>query len=196
MILGIGQLSKHLDEIESETAVLQVSADGDAFFILKALQHAIQAARMGHNGVGAVIKDTTGEIVSYGRNETKNEDHPDAFLRHAELMSIIELNRQLPSGLHIPDEDRYSLYSSLKPCGLCTHGILLERRRIGEVIYGGHDLAGSFDLHGLSETWQTMLKKGKVIFRQATVSERIRKLCDEVFTLSNTSIKSKDTRSQ
>src|SRR5919202_6264536 len=76
-----------------------------------------EAFQAGSIPVGAVLVDTNGEIVRFGRNRSNEKAGPvgqvvGSYIAHAEINAL----PTLPPG----DYRDYSLYTSLEPCFLCT----------------------------------------------------------------------------
>jgi tRNA(adenine34) deaminase len=98
----------------------------------------------GSAGVGAVIVDGDGHIVSRGRNRRHDPRPRDGALAgtrlaHAEMCALAEL----PPGTC----EHYTLYTTFEPCLMCAGAIMLAR--IPRVRYAAADPV--FD--GLHDCW-------------------------------------------
>lgn len=92
--------------------------------------------------VGALIVDTTGNIIAEGVNSTLNSLD---IAGHAEINAIRVAMQQM-GGRHLGD---YILYTTLEPCPMCAFAI--REARISKLVFGAFDLkqgsAGSrFDI--------------------------------------------------
>lgn len=84
--------------------------------------------------VGAVLVDDHGDVVAEGRNRFAEQDAPagqlaGTALGHAELNALA----QLAPG----DYERYTLYTTLEPCLLCTAA--LTHVHVGQVHFAAAD---------------------------------------------------------
>lgn len=95
-----------------------------------ALSEARLAAQRGETPVGAVIVNTSGEILAQNGNRTREMSDPTA---HAEVLVIREVCAQLGSE-RLPDLD---LYVTLEPCPMCAMAI--SSARIARLYYGAPD---------------------------------------------------------
>ena len=108
--------------------------------MIRALELAERAARIGEVPVGAVIVDPeTQEIVAEGHNQPIADHDPTA---HAEIRALRAAaqkreNYRLP-GLH--------LYVTLEPCVMCAGAISFAR--IGKVVFAASDPKGGALVHG------------------------------------------------
>lgn len=88
----------------------------------------------GNIGVGAVLTDPRGRIVTVGRNRVADEEAPagrmrSTFIAHAELDVLAQLR---------PGNYRdYILWTTLEPCVLCSVAILISN--IGSVTFAARD---------------------------------------------------------
>ena len=95
-----------------------------------ALSEARLAAERCETPVGAVIVNTSGEILAQNGNRTRELSDPTA---HAEVLVIREVCAQLGSE-RLPDLD---LYVTLEPCPMCAMAI--SSARIARLYYGASD---------------------------------------------------------
>lgn len=80
--------------------------------------------------VGAVIIDSSENIIAEGENRKQRDNDPTA---HAEILAIREATRRLQSWrLH-----ECSLYVTLEPCPMCAGAIV--QARLGLLVYGVDD---------------------------------------------------------
>lgn len=96
-----------------------MSIDKDRFFLEMALEEAEQALKEDTYPVGAVIVDENFNLISRGRNRV----HPakDATA-HTEIDAIRNAGQAIFNAKI--KREKFTLYSSLEPCPMCTGGIL------------------------------------------------------------------------
>jgi tRNA(adenine34) deaminase len=99
-----------------------------------AFEEAWASWKSGSAGVGAVILDAAGDIVSRGRSRVWDE--PDGtsplagtFMAHAEMNALACLS---PGNYH-----GYSIYTTFEPCAMCAATMLLYRLPV--VLYAAAD---------------------------------------------------------
>ncbi len=97
----------------------------------QALQQAEQAFVLDEVPVGAVIIDSTGNIIATAHNE---QEHRNDVSAHAEMLAI----RQAETKLKRWRLDDLTLYVTLEPCPMCAGAILLSR--IKRLVYGTADI--------------------------------------------------------
>jgi tRNA(Arg) A34 adenosine deaminase TadA len=88
----------------------------------------------GSAGVGAVILDASGEVVSVGRNRMMDQPTEPGILAgnrlaHAEMNAL--------TALPLTSVGHYTLYTSFEPCLMCASAIL--QSRIAKVAYAAAD---------------------------------------------------------
>jgi tRNA(Arg) A34 adenosine deaminase TadA len=93
-----------------------------------------ESLRHGSLPIGAVLRNSAGEIVAAGRNRRAETDIPvgqlgNTALAHAEMNVLA----QLPPVPH----DECTLFTTLEPCLLCTSALRLTR--VGEVRFAAAD---------------------------------------------------------
>jgi len=96
-----------------------MSIDRDRFFLEIALEEAEQALMENTYPVGAVIVDENYNLISRGRNRV----HPtqDATA-HAEIDAIRNAGQAIFNAKI--KREKFTIYTSLEPCPMCTGGIL------------------------------------------------------------------------
>lgn len=106
--------------------------------MIRALELAREAARMGEVPVGAVVV-SSGKIVGEGHNRTRIDNDPSA---HAEMVAIraaaAARGSERLTGCH--------LYVTLEPCAMCAGAI--GHARIARLYYGASDPKGGAVEHG------------------------------------------------
>lgn len=96
----------------------------------QALRLSQLAGEAGEVPVGAVIIDSSQNMIAEGVNRKQRDNDPTA---HAEILAIREATRRLQSWrLH-----ECSLYVTLEPCPMCAGAIV--QARVGRLIYGVDD---------------------------------------------------------
>lgn len=96
--------------------------DRDRFFLELALEEAEKALQENTYPVGAVIVDEDFNVIGKGRNRVHTSQDITA---HAE----IEANRNAGSTMFDAkiNNKKFTLYSTLEPCPMCTGGILFAK---------------------------------------------------------------------
>jgi tRNA(adenine34) deaminase len=96
----------------------------------QALRLSQLAGDAGEVPVGAVIIDSSENMIAFCENRKQRDNDPTA---HAEILAIREATRSLQSWrLH-----ECSLYVTLEPCPMCAGAIV--QARVGRLIYGVDD---------------------------------------------------------
>jgi tRNA(adenine34) deaminase len=96
----------------------------------RALELAEVAGNTGDIPVGAVIIDSSGQLIAEGENRKERDHDPTA---HAEIVALRAAGKQLQSWrLH-----ECTLYVTLEPCPMCAGAIV--QARIGLLVYGADD---------------------------------------------------------
>ncbi|MGB3641761.1 MAG: tRNA adenosine(34) deaminase TadA [Rivularia sp. (in: cyanobacteria)] len=96
----------------------------------QALRLSQLAGEAGEVPVGAVIIDSSQNMIAEGGNRKQRDNDPTA---HAEILAIREATRRLQSWRL----DECSLYVTLEPCPMCAGAIV--QARVGRLIYGVDD---------------------------------------------------------
>jgi tRNA(adenine34) deaminase len=96
-----------------------MSIDKDRFFLEMALEEAEQASKENTYPVGAVIVDENYNLISRGRNRV----HPSKdTTAHAEIDAIRNAGEAIFNAKI--KREKFTIYSTLEPCPMCTGGIL------------------------------------------------------------------------
>ncbi|MEM9927893.1 MAG: tRNA adenosine(34) deaminase TadA [Cyanobacteria bacterium P01_D01_bin.50] len=96
----------------------------------QALKLSQSAGDAGEVPVGAVIIDSSNNIIAEGENRKERDKDPTA---HAEILAIREATRSLQNWrLH-----ECTLYVTLEPCPMCAGAIV--QARVGLLVYGVDD---------------------------------------------------------
>ncbi|MDF5709734.1 MAG: tRNA adenosine(34) deaminase TadA [Nostoc sp. S4] len=99
-------------------------------WMTRALELAQAAADAGEIPVGAVIIDSTGNLLAQGENRKERDKDPTA---HAEILAL----RTAAITLQNWHLNECTLYVTLEPCPMCAGGIV--QARLGRLIYGVDD---------------------------------------------------------
>lgn len=99
----------------------------DEFYMHRALDQAREGLAAGEVPVGAVVVDTTGEIIGRGYNAPIAAHDPSA---HAEIRAL----RAAAAHLGNYRLDGCLLYVTLEPCLMCTGAII--HARLARLVYG------------------------------------------------------------
>lgn len=95
-----------------------------------ALAEARAALTTGDVPIGAVVLDTTGAVIGWGRNVREADHDPTG---HAEVVALREAAR-------VRGEWRLegcTLVVTLEPCTMCAGAAVLSR--VARIVYGAHD---------------------------------------------------------
>ncbi|MDY6897487.1 MAG: tRNA adenosine(34) deaminase TadA [Cyanobacteriota bacterium] len=96
----------------------------------QALKLSQTAGEAGEVPVGAVIIDSSKNMIAEGENRKQRDNDPTA---HAEILAIREATRRLQTWrLH-----ECTLYVTLEPCPMCAGAIV--QARVGLLVYGVDD---------------------------------------------------------
>ncbi|WP_342601184.1 nucleoside deaminase [Psychrobacillus sp. FSL H8-0483] len=96
-----------------------MSIDKDRLFLEMALEEAEQALKENTYPVGAVIVDENFNLISRGRNRV----HPAKDVTaHAEIDAIRNAGQAIFNAKI--KREKFTIYTSLEPCPMCTGGIL------------------------------------------------------------------------
>jgi tRNA(adenine34) deaminase len=96
----------------------------------RALDIARRAADSADVPVGALILDSTGEVISEGRNEREALHDPSA---HAEVVAL----RAAAAALDSWRLDGCTLVVTLEPCTMCAGALVLAR--VSRLVFGAFD---------------------------------------------------------
>ena len=102
----------------------------DEFYMQLAYNESITAWENDEVPVGAVIVDTTGDVIASSHNQTRKCKDPTA---HAEMLAIQAA--MLETGQSRLDE--YDLWVTLEPCTMCAGAI--AHARIKRLYFAAHD---------------------------------------------------------
>ena len=170
--------NKSLHELEEQVLNFTPSQKHDVFAI-EAIKEAINAAKKGNFGVGAILVDKeTGEIVYRGQNKVFSESRSDL---HAEmdLLDIFETQNKSDSRKLL---QKYVLYTSLESCPMCLCRIITAG--VPEVYHIADDENGGM-VHiykQLPPVWQE-ISQGRV-FAKAECSSSLSAIAEQVFLVT------------
>jgi len=138
---------------------------------------ALKAVASGNFGVGCVIVDSSGKLITQGHNEVFNPYFRSN--RHAEMVVMDELEDRYRAASQIR---RCTLYTSLESCPMCMARLITSRLR--RVFHVASDVTGGM-VHlqeGLPEVWRTLA--GGHEFRQADCSPALITAAGEIFLIN------------
>jgi tRNA(adenine34) deaminase len=96
----------------------------------RALELAKAAGNTGEIPVGAVIVDSSGNLIAEGENQKERDQDPTA---HAEIIAL----RAAAKALQSWRLNQCTLYVTLEPCPMCAGAII--QARLGLLVYGVDD---------------------------------------------------------
>jgi tRNA(adenine34) deaminase len=96
-----------------------MNMDKDRYFLELALEEAEQALKESTYPIGAVIVDGNYNLIGKGRNQV--HPHQDATA-HAEINAIRNAGQSILEAK--VSRQKFTIYTSLEPCPMCTGGIL------------------------------------------------------------------------
>jgi len=148
----------------------------DAFAWLTCIL-ALAAVEKGNFGVGSILIDHAGGVISQGHNEVF---HPYFRSdRHAEMVVMDEFEDANPD-FEKPDD--YTLYTSLEPCPMCL--VRLSASNVKRVVFAAQDMEGGM-VHKVSDLpvfWVELLQTR--VFRQARCSPDLIDAAHQIFLLN------------
>ena len=99
--------------------------------MIRALELAEVAGKVGDVPVGAVILGADGQVLAESENRRERDHDPTA---HAEVLALRAAGKVLQNW-HLND---CTLYVTLEPCPMCAGALVLAR--LGLLVYGADDL--------------------------------------------------------
>ena len=102
----------------------------DTYYMNRAVEEPIKAARMDEVPVGAVIVDDTGKVVGTGFNQPISSQDP---VSHAEINAIRDASMALKNYRLV----NTTLYVTIEPCIMCMGAII--HARIKRLVFGAAD---------------------------------------------------------
>lgn len=141
-------MAKRMTELESP----------DVYWMRKAMELAVRAAREGEVPVGAVLV-RNGNLLAEGWNRPIGDNDPSA---HAEIQALRAAGRAV-GNYRLPGA---TLYVTLEPCSMCAGALI--HARVQRVVYGASDpkggAAGSvFDILGTDKLNHKVEVEGGVL---------------------------------
>lgn len=155
----------------------EVAPHEDQHLGIVACREALEAARKGNYGVGAVLVDPDGRIVAQGQNSVFFPRFRSDL--HAEMVVMNAFEERHPESKHMRG---YTLMCSLEPCPMCLARLLVAG--VQTVKFLAHDdLAGMVDRRPhFPAAWQRLWQRQA--FVRAEVSDALRRFALDVFLLN------------
>ena len=148
----------------------------DAFAWLTCIL-ALAAVKKGNFGVGCILIDQSGTVISHGHNEVF---HPYFRSdRHAEMVVMDEFEDANPDFQKRGD---YTLYTSLEPCPMCL--VRLSASNVKKVVFVAPDMDGGM-VHKITDLpvfWVELLQTR--VCRQASCSSGLVDAAQQIFLLN------------
>lgn len=164
-----------------EASFAHVSAEdtphGDQRLGVVACREALEAARKGNYGVGAVLVDPEGQIVARGQNSVFFPRFRSDL--HAEMVVLNAFEERHPQSKHMRG---YTLLCSLEPCPMCLARLLVAGVQTVKFL-ARDELAGMVgDRRYFPAAWQRLWQRQE--FVEAEVSDGLRRFALDVFLLN------------
>lgn len=140
-------------------------------------QEALEAARRGNYGVGAVLVDPHGSVVAQGQNSVFYPRFRSDL--HAEMVVMNAFEERHPE---VDTMQGYMLLCSLEPCPMCFARLLTTG--VQTVKFLAEDALGGMvsHRHHLPTAWQRLGQRQEIV--QADVSESLRQFALDAFLLN------------
>jgi tRNA(Arg) A34 adenosine deaminase TadA len=135
---------------------------------------ALSSVTTGNFGVGAVIVDSTGRVITHGHNEICAPVFRSEA--HAEMVVLSSFETAFPNR----KKSGLCLYSSLEPCPMCYTRILISG--IPRILYVADDDAGGMvqRSHHMPEFWRAL--EPNCTFRRAEVRPELRRISFDILS--------------
>jgi tRNA(adenine34) deaminase len=143
-------------------------------WVLLAVQEALAAALEGNFGIGAVLLDAQGALVTKGHNQVFSP-----YFRSEAHAEMVVLNAFESAHRDVTRVGKYTLISSLEPCPMCFARLLTAG--IGHIFYAARDIGAGMvsQIENLPPVWKS-LAEGKEL-GLAKCSPDLQKFALEVF---------------
>ena len=150
---------------------------GQDRYVIASIQEAIEAAKEGNFGVGAVIVDPDGEIVMGGHNHVFNPHFRSDI--HAEMDAMNNFEDTFTGVTSMRD---HTLYTSLEPCPMCLTRLITCG--VGQVYHAAPDIETGMvsRLGQLSPVWVDLADSQ--VFAQADCSPELIDIALQVFLVT------------
>lgn len=138
---------------------------------------ALSALTEGNYGVGGVLADPNGQIVTRGHNQAFSPRFRSD--RHCEMVIMDAFEAEHPDVVNMRG---YTLFTSLEPCSMCVSRIIISG--IGTVKYVAVDEGGGMArrLDALPDNFRRLVQKQTFVLAQC--SPELRQLARDIFLLN------------
>jgi tRNA(Arg) A34 adenosine deaminase TadA len=138
---------------------------------------ALEAIKIGNFGVGCILINDAGKVVTQGHNEVFNPHFRSD--RHAEMVVMDDFEDAHPEFRKL---DGYALYASLEPCPMCL--VRLSTSGVGKILFAARDLNGGmvYKMNNLPPFWIELAQRK--IFHQAECSSDLVTAANQIFLLN------------
>jgi tRNA(Arg) A34 adenosine deaminase TadA len=135
---------------------------------------ALNSVTTSNFGVGALIVDSTGRVITHGHNEICAPVFRSEA--HAEMLVLSSFEAAFPNR----KKSGLCLYSSLEPCPMCYTRILISG--IPRILYVADDDAGGMvqRSHYMPEFWRAL--EPNCTFRRAEVRPELRRISFDILS--------------
>ena len=138
---------------------------------------ALEAAKEGNFGVGALIIDETNKIIEQGHNRVFSPHFRSDL--HAEMVVLSEFEEKQKG---LKNVNGFTLYSSLEPCPMCLCRLITSGFK--KVLYASTDPTGGMvtKMDKLPDEWK-MIARGRH-YGLADCSQGLKGLAQEIFSVT------------
>jgi tRNA(adenine34) deaminase len=155
----------------------------DESYALRACRLALDAARAGSYGVGAVLLDASGRVIVEGRNRVYDGGFRSDL--HAEM---VVMNAYESSARQRDEARGCTLVTSLEPCPMCMARLIVAG--IGSVLYMSEDSIGGMvrrERH-LPPTFRAIIQSQGQVWGAADCSDELRAAAFRIWVESRASL--------
>lgn len=166
-----------LDRRFRELADRPPGGHADADLAIAACAEALEAARCGNYGVGAVLVDPGRQIVQRGRNRSFRPRFRSDL--HAEMVLMNAFEDARPG---LEDMRGYTMVVSIEPCPMCLSRLLIAGVEV--VKFVAHDDWGGMvsQMDHLPPAWRKLAERTEVT--HADAPDDLRQLAYDLFDLN------------
>ncbi len=138
---------------------------------------ALKAVNSGNFGVGSILVDQIGNVISWGHNEVFRPYFRSD--RHAEMVVMDKFEDAKKGTANL---DNYTLYTSLESCPMCLARLITSR--INRIAHVAEDITGGMvhKLRDLPTIWLDLAKSQ--VFNKAKCSKELVIASNQIFCIN------------